>query len=114
MNRKAPAALLLILSLMLVIAGCGAGNQNQKEGQNQNSAPKETAAQETLKAEAVSGASEKSYTPLDQLKDSYDIIIVGAGGAGMSAALEAKASGMNPVIFEKMPVAGGNTTKSSS
>lgn len=114
MNRKAPAALLLILSLMLVIAGCGAGNQNQKEGQNQNSAPKETAAQETQKAEAVSGASEKSYTPLDQLKDSYDIIIVGAGGAGMSAALEAKASGMNPVIFEKMPVAGGNTTKSSS
>lgn len=114
MNRKAPAALLLILSLMLVIAGCGAGNQNQKEGQNQNSVPKETAAQETQKAEAVSGASEKSYTPLDQLKDSYDIIIVGAGGAGMSAALEAKASGMNPVIFEKMPVAGGNTTKSSS
>jgi len=114
MNRKAPAALLLILSLMLVIAGCGAGNQNQKEGQNQNSAPKETAAQETQKAEAVSGASEKSYTPLDQLKDSYDIIIVGAGGAGMSAALEAKAGGMNPVIFEKMPVAGGNTTKSSS
>lgn len=114
MNRKAPAALLLILSLMLVIAGCGAGNQTQKEGQNQNSAPKETAAQETQKAEAVSGASEKSYTPLDQLKDSYDIIIVGAGGAGMSAALEAKASGMNPVIFEKMPVAGGNTTKSSS
>ena len=32
----------------------------------------------------------------------------------MSAALEAKAKGMNPVIFEKMPVAGGNTTKSSS
>jgi len=32
----------------------------------------------------------------------------------MSAALEAKEKGMNPVILEKMPVAGGNTTKSSS
>ncbi|MNO52136.1 Fumarate reductase flavoprotein subunit precursor [compost metagenome] len=32
----------------------------------------------------------------------------------MSAALEAKTKGLNPVIFEKMPVAGGNTTKSSS
>ncbi|WP_334075061.1 MULTISPECIES: flavocytochrome c [Paenibacillus] len=114
MKRKASASLILILSLMLVIAGCGGGNQNQKESQNQGGAQKEATAQETQKAEAVSGASEKSYTPFDQLKDSYDIIIVGAGGAGMSAALEAKASGMNPVIFEKMPVAGGNTTKSSS
>lgn len=32
----------------------------------------------------------------------------------MSAALEAKAKGMNPVILEKMPLAGGNTMKASS
>lgn len=32
----------------------------------------------------------------------------------MSAALDTKEKGMNPVILEKMPVAGGNTTKSSS
>lgn len=32
----------------------------------------------------------------------------------MTAALEAKAKGLNPVILEKMPVAGGNTTKASS
>ena len=32
----------------------------------------------------------------------------------MSAAIEAKDAGLNPVIFEKMPVAGGNTSKSSS
>ncbi|HIY58015.1 MAG TPA: flavocytochrome c, partial [Candidatus Tetragenococcus pullicola] len=43
----------------------------------------------------------------------YDIIIVGAGGAGMSAALQAKEAGANPVILEKMPIAGGNTLKSS-
>ena len=42
------------------------------------------------------------------------MIIVGAGGAGMTAAIEAKDAGLNPVIFEKMPVAGGNTSKSSS
>ncbi|MEK5235851.1 flavocytochrome c [Paenibacillus sp. FSL L8-0470] len=115
MKKKTAAALLLILSVMLVIAGCGNGNSNNNtsskanENKSKNSAtnaPKET--------EAVSGASEASYTPFDQLKDKYDIIIVGAGGAGMSAALEAKEKGMNPVILEKMPVAGGNTTKSSS
>ncbi|KWX73229.1 flavocytochrome c [Paenibacillus jilunlii] len=109
MKKKAAAALILILSVMLVIAGCGnSGNSNNTGNKSKdNEAKKET-------TEAVSGASEASYTPYDQLKDKYDIIIVGAGGAGMSAALEAKAKGLNPVILEKMPVAGGNTTKSSS
>ncbi|MEC0172509.1 flavocytochrome c [Paenibacillus graminis] len=109
MKKKAAAALILILSVMLVIAGCGnSGNSNNTGNKSKdNEAKKET-------TEAVSGASEASYTPYDQLKDKYDIIIVGAGGAGMSAALEAKAKGLNPVILEKMPVAGGNTSKSSS
>ncbi|RJG21735.1 flavocytochrome c [Paenibacillus thiaminolyticus] len=109
MKKKAAATLILVLSFMLVIAGCGSGGkQNQNESQG-NEKPAES--QET---EAVSGASQANYTPIDQLQDKYDIIIVGAGGAGMSAALEAKEKGMNPVIFEKMPLAGGNTMKSSS
>ncbi|BFH66728.1 MAG: flavocytochrome c [Paenibacillus dendritiformis] len=109
MKKKAAAMLILVLSFMLVIAGCGSGgNQNQNESQG-NEKPAES-----QESEAVSGASQTNYTPIDQLKDKYDIIIVGAGGAGMSAALEAKEKGMNPVIFEKMPIAGGNTMKSSS
>lgn len=42
------------------------------------------------------------------------MIIVGSGGAGMTAAIEAKDAGMNPVILEKMPMAGGNTSKASA
>ncbi|SET88866.1 flavocytochrome c [Paenibacillus sp. NFR01] len=111
MKKKPAAILALILSIMLIGAGCGNNNANHSTGENKDSAE----ATENPKAtEAVSGASEASYTPLDQLKSSYDIVIIGAGGAGMTAALEAKAKGMSPVIFEKMPVAGGNTTKSSS
>ncbi|MDF9844256.1 MULTISPECIES: flavocytochrome c [unclassified Paenibacillus] len=118
MKKKTAAALLLILSVILVIAGCGNGN-NSTNTENNASGNKSTnsaasATEAPKEAEAVSGASVASYTPLDQLKESYDIIIVGAGGAGMTAALEAKAKGLSPVIFEKMPVAGGNTTKSSS
>ncbi|AIQ21750.1 MULTISPECIES: flavocytochrome c [unclassified Paenibacillus] len=115
MKKTSSAALILILSVMLVIAGCGNSNSNTTASSNGNenkSKVNETANND--KAEAVSGASEASYTPMDQLKDNYDIVIVGAGGAGMSAALEAKAKGLNPVILEKMPVAGGNTSKSSS
>ena len=32
----------------------------------------------------------------------------------LSAAIQAKEAGLNPVILEKMPTAGGNTTKSSA
>lgn len=95
------ALLISVAALVLVVAGCG-NKQNGKE-----SGKKE-------KVAVTSGASKTSYTKLDKLKDNYDIIIVGAGGAGMSAALEAKEKGMNPVIFEKMPIAGGNTMKASS
>ncbi|WP_379133174.1 flavocytochrome c [Paenibacillus sp. sgz500958] len=111
MKNKAAAALILVLTFMLVIAGCGNSTSNSS---NSNSSNENKSKGTETKTEAVSGASEASYTPYDQLKDKYDIIIVGGGGAGMSAALEAKAKGLNPVILEKMPVAGGNTTKSSS
>lgn len=64
--------------------------------------------------DAVSGASERVYTDPSELKDSYDVIVVGSGGAGMSAAISAKEAGAEVVIFEKMPVVGGNTSKSSA
>lgn len=42
-----------------------------------------------------------------------DCVVVGAGGAGMTAALEAKAAGLNVVIVEKMTMAGGNSVKAT-
>ncbi|BDP72874.1 hypothetical protein EfmAA96_06590 [Enterococcus faecium] len=30
------------------------------------------------------------------MKESYDVVIIGAGGAGMAAAIEAKDAGLNP------------------
>ncbi|AKG33259.1 flavocytochrome c [Paenibacillus durus] len=113
MKKKVLPALILVLSVLLVIAGCGSGNAGNNTG-NKEAAGATAGPTAGVTAEATSGASTTEYTPIDQLKDKYDIIIVGAGGAGMTAALEAKANGKNPVIFEKMPVAGGNTTKSSS
>ena len=43
---------------------------------------------------------------------SADIVIIGAGGAGMAAAIEASDAGANVVILEKMSYAGGNTIRS--
>ena len=46
---------------------------------------------------------------------SYDVIVLGAGGAGMCAAIAAKEAGaQNVVIFESMAICGGNTSYSSS
>ncbi len=42
-----------------------------------------------------------------------DIVIVGAGGAGMTAAIKATQAGKNVILLEKMPYAGGNTTKAT-
>lgn len=48
-------------------------------------------------------------------KDSADLIIVGAGGAGLSAAVTAKDLGVkNVLVLEKMPVIGGNTLRCAS
>jgi len=128
-NKTLTILLMLALSVMLVIAGCGssAGTNQEAAGADSGKVAEGTAADSTTAGaesadkdkeaatEATSGASETvGYTPPDQLQDSYDIVIIGGGGAGMTAALEAKAAGMNPVIFEKMEAAGGNTLKSSS
>ncbi len=42
-----------------------------------------------------------------------EIVIVGAGGAGMAAAIMAHQAGKDFVILEKMPYVGGNTTKAT-
>ncbi|GAB6085808.1 flavocytochrome c [Alkaliphilus crotonatoxidans] len=42
-----------------------------------------------------------------------DVVVIGAGGAGMTAAIELKNAGANVVIVEKMPMVGGNTIKAT-
>jgi flavocytochrome c len=53
-------------------------------------------------------------TKIDQLKDNYDVIIIGSGGAGLISAIQAYELGLSPVILEKMDKLGGNTTRASS
>lgn len=56
-------------------------------------------------------------TAADQSKEDKtidtDLVIIGAGGAGMTAAIMAKQEGLNFVILEKMAYVGGNTTKAT-
>lgn len=38
-----------------------------------------------------------------------DVVVIGAGGAGLSAAIEANNNGSKVIVLEKMPIIGGNT-----
>ncbi|GIU23117.1 flavocytochrome c [Shewanella schlegeliana] len=39
----------------------------------------------------------------------YDVVVIGAGGAGFSAGVEAVEAGVSAVIIEKQPIIGGNS-----
>ncbi|WP_047999222.1 flavocytochrome c [Lactiplantibacillus herbarum] len=53
-------------------------------------------------------------TELGQLRSQYDVVIIGSGGAGLTAAVQAHELGLSPVILEKMDKIGGNTNRASS
>ncbi len=65
--------------------------------------------------DAADVAKEEAAEPQGKKEETLDVdvVVVGAGGAGMSAAITAKQAGENVIILEKMPYVGGNTTKAT-
>ncbi|EHS85547.1 Fumarate reductase flavoprotein subunit [Limosilactobacillus gastricus PS3] len=59
-------------------------------------------------------ASEFQTTPHDQIKATYDAVIVGSGGTGLTAAIQAHELGLDVAVFEKNVELGGNTNRASS
>ncbi|MDO9458176.1 3-oxosteroid 1-dehydrogenase [Nocardioides sp.] len=51
-------------------------------------------------------------TPVPALPSEVDVVVVGAGGAGMSAALAAGKQGLDTVVLEKSAYFGGSTARS--
>ena len=55
----------------------------------------------------------KDAGPKEEKTIDTEIVIIGAGGAGMTAAIMLQQAGKDFVILEKMPYVGGNTTKAT-
>ena len=55
---------------------------------------------------------EQATAPVEETK-SADLVVIGAGGAGMTAALEATNNGLKVILIEKQEMVGGNTIKAT-
>lgn len=63
-----------------------------------------------IKAAVDSAKNSENANDAAGLQDlSCDVVVVGAGGAGLSAAIAARNEGANVIVLEKMGIAGGNT-----
>ena len=74
------------------------------------------AAEEALKAAGVNPADFKGAATAKAAEDrkvDTDIVIVGAGGAGMTAAIVAADAGKKVVLIEKQPLVGGNSVRAT-
>lgn len=67
------------------------------------------AAASAVTAMAATSAHAAQVSDIKRWDATYDVVVVGYGGAGAAAAIEAHDNGAKVCIVEKMPQAGGNT-----
>ena len=92
----------LIAAMVLMAAGCSGTTDGTAAETTAAATQGETAAETVEETEAAASDME------------CDIVIVGAGGAGLTAALQAVENGAeNVIIVEKMSMTGGNSVRST-
>ena len=97
--KKRWLAMLMALVLLLTAAGCSQPAQETEAGTEEQ----ETASQ----AETQQGEAESR-------DEQTQVVIVGAGGAGMAAAIEATDQGLEVILLEKLSLIGGTTAMAST
>ncbi|MGX8795975.1 flavocytochrome c [Fusibacter sp. JL298sf-3] len=104
--------------LVKKIIEANSGDVDGVAGASQTSKGILEAVNDALSKALIDGAA-STETPVDEpseepgettLEDiDTDVVVIGAGGAGLTAAIEAKNGGAEVVVIEKMPLIGGNT-----
>lgn len=97
----------LAAAMTVSLAGCSTGKPADVTTAETTTTASQTTAAETTEAES-------KEEPAGSEGVQADIVVIGAGGAGMTAAIQAVQDGATDVIvLEKMPITGGNTTRST-
>lgn len=100
--------------LIQAVLDANSGQVDAIAGATQTSDGVLGAINDALQKARVSGAAEASNlvapTEAIDLEDiTTDVVVIGAGGAGLTAAIEATVNGAEVIVLEKMPIIGGNT-----
>jgi urocanate reductase len=115
--------LVLALAVMMVgsLIGCSSkSNKTEQPASNENAAGNEEKADDVSQASPTTDESGLYKLPVIEPKEeteteqTYDVVVIGAGGAGFSAAIEAASQGAKVVILEQENVVGGNTSLSGA
>ncbi len=108
--EKLPAAIVAAQSLGVdTVSGCTMSSNAILE------AAKAALSQSGVNMEALTAApAAQEDAPAQTQNLETQVVIVGAGGAGMTAAIKLREQGVNVIVLEKMPMVGGATAMSSS
>lgn len=115
----------LLLALTLVLSACGGTENNSEEATSTSEQTETTSSEETNTSdeseetsEAVS-SEEDTADSEEEISDTAstseeadvtydtDVVVVGAGGTGLSAAVEARDQGLDVIVVEKRTATGG-------
>ncbi|MFR4440523.1 MAG: FAD-dependent oxidoreductase, partial [Hungatella sp.] len=96
---------IMAATMAVSLAGCSSSKTaDTTTAASEASASAETTEKETKETDDATTATSQQA----------DIVVIGAGGAGMTAAIQAVQDGATDVVvLEKMPITGGNTTRST-
>src|SRR5690348_2567924 len=80
--------------------------------------PESLSRRDVLRGAAVTGAGALAFTTLSGIAEAanatYDVVVVGAGAAGMTAALTAAKRGLSVLVVEKAATFGGSAARSGA
>lgn len=94
----------LLLTAAVVLGGCSSGGGNSQTSE----APQTATTEQTTPAQTEAETDEAKEASYDEVKEA-DVVIIGAGGAGLSAAIAAADEGAESIIVvEKLGKTGGS------
>lgn len=108
-NKFVIVGILAALVLALGLVACSSGGSSAASSSAEEESSAATSSQEASSEES----SAEPEATVEDTEITTDVVIVGAGGAGMAAAITAADAGQSVVLLESMPRVGGNSVRST-